>query len=316
MKNKAKWSGVFPAVLIPFKDDYSIDEEGFRKLVRWVASHEGVNGIVVNGHTGEIMTLLPEDRAEAVRIAADELQGRIPVISGVSAEGTIEAIQHAQAVEKAGGEGILLMPPHSWLRFGMQPESTVEFFKDVAAAINIGIVVHQYPTWTKSSYTTSQLLEMTEIPNVVAVKVGQRDMAQYEVDVRVLKKNAPDVALLTCHDEYLLPTLVQGIDGALVGFGCFVPDLIAELVKHVKNQDLKAANAVYDRIFELKHAIYKMDEPSSTSHLRMKEAMYQRGLISSSLARRPVLPLSKEEVEEIRQGLLKVGLIKDEVKAY
>ncbi|MGO4890423.1 dihydrodipicolinate synthase family protein, partial [Anaerobacillus sp. MEB173] len=83
----------------------------------------------------------------------------------------------------------------------------------------------------------------------------------------------------------------------------------------VKNQDLVAANAVYDRIFELKHAIYKMDEPSSTSHLRMKEAMYQRGLISSSLARRPVLPLSKEDKEEIRQGLLSVGLIKEDVKA-
>ncbi|GAA3315653.1 hypothetical protein GCM10020331_010980 [Ectobacillus funiculus] len=65
---------MFPAVLIPFKDDYSIDEQGFRALVRWVASHEGVSGIVVNGHTGEIMTLLPEERAEAVRIAADELK--------------------------------------------------------------------------------------------------------------------------------------------------------------------------------------------------------------------------------------------------
>ena len=315
MKNKEKWSGVFPAVLIPFKDDYSIDEEGFRKLVSWVASHEGINGIVVNGHTGEIMTLLPEERAEAVRIAVDELNGRIPVISGVSAEGSIEAIQHAQAVEKAGGEGILLMPPHSWLRFGMQPESTVEFFKDVAGAINISVVVHQYPTWTKASYTTDQLLAMAEIPNVVAVKVGQRDIAQYEVDVRALKKNAPDVALLTCHDEYLLPTLVQGIDGALVGFGCFVPDLIAQLVEHVKNQDLVKANEVYDRIYELKQAVYKMDEPSSTSHLRMKEAMYQRGLISSNLARRPVLPLSEKEREEIHQGLLKVGLIKEEVKA-
>lgn len=315
MKDKTKWSGVFPAVLIPFKDDFSIDEEGFRNLVSWVASHEGVNGIVVNGHTGEIMTLLPEERAEAVRIAADELKGRIPVISGVSAEGTIEAIQHAQAVEKAGGEGILLMPPHSWLRFGMQPESTVQYFKDVAEAINISIVVHQYPTWTKASYNTNQLLEMSQIPNVVAIKVGQRDMAQYEVDVRALKRNAPDVSLLTCHDEYLLPTLVQGIDGALVGFASFVPDLIVELVKCVKNQDLKAANAVYDRIFELKQAVYKMDEPSSTSHLRMKEAMYQRGLISSSLARRPVLPLTEQEKEEIRKGLLKVGLIKDEVKA-
>ncbi|GAA3315656.1 hypothetical protein GCM10020331_010990 [Ectobacillus funiculus] len=153
-KTKQKWSGVFPAVLVPFKDDYSIDEQGFRALVRWVASHEGVSGIVVNGHTGEIMTLLPEERAEAVRIAADELKGRIPVISGVSAEGTIEAIQHAQAVEKkAGGSGILLMPPHSWLRFGMQPESPVQFFKDVAEAINIAIIVHQYPTWTKKPPT-------------------------------------------------------------------------------------------------------------------------------------------------------------------
>lgn len=136
---------------------------------------------------------------------------------------------------------------------------------------------------------------MSEIENVVSFKIGQRDMAQYEVDVRALKKHAPDVSLLTCHDEYLLPTLVQGIDGALVGFGCFVPDLIAELVKCVEEQDLAAANKVYDRIFELKHAVYKMDEPSSTSHLRMKEAMFQRGLISSSLARKPVLPLTQKE---------------------
>lgn len=309
MKNKLKWSGVFPAVLLPFKDDYSIDEEGFRQLIRWVASHEGINGIVVNGHTGEIMTLLPEERAEVVRIAADELKGRIPVISGLSAEGTYEATLHAKAIEKAGGDGILLMPPHSWLRFGMQPESTVQFFKDVAASVNISIIVHQYPKWTKTSYTTDQLLRMTQIPNVTAVKIGTRDMAQYEVDVRALKAGAPDTAILTCHDEYLLPTLVQGIDGALVGFASFVPDLIVELVDAVKNKDLIAASAVYDRIYELKQAVYKMGEPSSTAHARMKEAMFQRGLISSAITRPPVIPFTEQEKEEIRQGLLKVGLL-------
>ncbi len=309
MKNKQKWSGVFPAILLPFKNDFSIDEEGFRKLVNWVAGHAGVRGIVVNGHTGEIMTLSPEERAEVVRIAADELKGRIPVISGVSAEGTVEAIQHAQAVEKAGGEGILLMPPHSWLRFGMQPQSTVQLFKDVAAAINISIIVHQYPKWTKPSYTTEQLLEMTQILNVVAIKIGTREMAQYEVDVRALKLHAPDTTILTCHDEYLLPTLVQGIDGALVGFASFVPDLIVQLVDLIEKQDLKSANNVYERIYELKQAVYKMGEPSSTAHARMKEAMYQRGLISSALTRPPVIPLNDEEKAEIRQGLSKVNLI-------
>lgn len=310
MKDKKKWSGVFPAVLLPFRDDYSIDEEGFRKLVRWVASHDGISGIVVNGHTGEIMTLLPEERAEVVRIAADELKGRIPVISGLSAEGTKEAVMHAQAIEKAGGEGILLMPPHSWLRFGMQPESTVQFFKDVASSVNISIIVHQYPKWTKASYTTEQLVAMSEIPNVTAVKIGTRDMAQYEVDVRALKRRAPDTAILTCHDEYLLPTLTQGIDGALVGFASFVPDLIVELVEAMRVQDLKRAVEVYDRIYELKHAVYKMGEPSSTAHARMKEAMFQRGLIDNAIARPPVMPLSDADKEEIRRGLLSVGLIR------
>lgn len=309
MKNKAKWSGVFPAVLLPFKDDYSIDEPGFRGLVRWVASHEGVSGIVVNGHTGEIGSLLPEERAEVVRIAADELKGRIPVVSGVSAEGTMEAVQHAQAVEQAGGEGILLMPPHSWLRFGMQADSTVAFFRDVAQSIGIAIVVHQYPKWTKTSYTTRQLLDMAAIPNVVSVKIGTREMAQYEVDVRALKREAPDVSILTCHDEYLLPTLIQGIDGALVGFASFVPDLIVALVRAVEAKDLPSALSVYERIYELKHAVYKMGEPSATAHTRMKEAMFQRGLIGNPLARPPVVPLTGQEKAEIRQGLARVGLL-------
>ncbi|CEF20035.1 Dihydrodipicolinate synthase [Staphylococcus xylosus] len=309
MKNKEKWSGVFPAVLVPFNEDDSIDEESFRDLVKWVASHEGVNGIVVNGHTGEIMTLLPEERAKVVSIAADELQGKIPVISGVSAEGTIETIQHAQAVENAGGEGILLMPPHSWLRFSMQKDSPVNYFKDVANAINIGIVVHQYPADTKSSYSTEQLLEISKIPNVVAFKLGERDMATYELHVRTLQKEAPDCAILTCHDEYLLPTLIQGIEGALVGFGCFVPNLISDLVSHVKNNDIVEAKKVYDEILKLKHAIYKMDQPSSSSHLRMKEAMYQRGLIRTNHARKPVEPLTQNEKEEITQGLKTVGMI-------
>ncbi|MBM6630258.1 dihydrodipicolinate synthase family protein [Mammaliicoccus vitulinus] len=309
MKNKEKWSGVFPAVLVPFNDDDSIDEQSFRDLVRWVANHDGVKGIVVNGHTGEIMTLLPEERAKIVSLAVDELQGKLPVISGVSAEGTIETIQHAQAVEKAGGEGILLMPPHSWLRFSMQDDSPSNYFKDVADAINIGIVVHQYPADTKASYSTEQLLKMAKIPNVVAFKLGERDMATYELHVRNLQKEAPDCAILTCHDEYLLPTLVQGIEGALVGFGCFVPDLISDLVHHVKNNDIASAKNTYDEIFKLKHAIYKMDQPSSSSHLRMKEAMYQRGIIKTNHARKPVEPLTQEEKDEITEGLKTVGLI-------
>jgi 4-hydroxy-tetrahydrodipicolinate synthase len=304
-----RWSGVYPAVLLPFTDDYRIDEEGFRSLLRWVVGHDGISGVVVNGHTGEINSLLPEERAEVVRIAASEVGDRVKVVSGVSAEGTIEARQHAEAVQAAGGDGILLMPPHSWLRFGRQPESAVSFFTDVAASVDISIVVHQYPNNTKASYSTRELLDLVKIPNVEVVKMGNRDMAQYEVDVRALKAAAPEVALLTCHDEYLLPTLTQGIDGALVGFGCFVPDLIVALVRAVEKQDLAEAVAVYDRIYTLKQAVYRMEQPSAASHARMKEAMFQRGLLPSALTRPPVMPFTEAEKADIRAGLAAVGLL-------
>ncbi len=304
-----RWSGVYPAVLLPFNDDYSIDEPGFRSMLRWVAGHDGIRGVVVNGHTGEISHLLPEERAEVVRIAVDELRGEVKVVSGVSAEGTIEAQAHARAVQEAGGDGILLMPPHSWLRFGKQPQSVHGFFAEVASAVDISIIVHQYPNNTRATYSTEQLLELVAIPNVEAVKMGNRDMAQYEVDVRALKAAAPDVALLTCHDEYLLATLIQGIDGALVGFGCFVPDLIVALVRAVEKQDLPEALAVYDRIYTLKHAVYRMDQPSAASHARMKEAMFQRGLLPSALARPPVIALTEAEKADIRTGLQTVGLL-------
>lgn len=307
--NGKRWSGVYPAVLVPFQDDYSIDELGFRKLLRWVAGHDGVAGVVVNGHTGEVGSLLPEERTRIVRIATDELQGDVRVVSGVSAEGTIEATLHARAAQSAGGDGVLLMPPHSWLRFGMQPGSVVSFFRSVAEAVDIPLIVHQYPKETRAAYTTEQLLQLANLSSVEAVKIGTRDMAQYEVDVRALKSSAPNVAVLTCHDEYLLPTLVQGVDGALVGFACFVPDLIVSLVRAVEKHDLVEAMAVYDRVSTLKQAVYRMEQPSAASHARMKEAMYQQGLIESPIARPPVVPLTTTERNDIREGLAQCGLI-------
>ncbi len=304
-----RWSGVYPAMLLPFDDGFAIDEEGFRGLLRWVVGHDGISGVVVNGHTGEVNCLLPAERAEAVRIAASEVGDRVRIVSGVSAEGSIEAVQHARAAQDAGADAILLMPPHSWLRFGKQPGSVLSFFSEVAAAIDIAVIVHQYPNDTKASYSTSQLLELVALPNVTAVKMGNRDIAQYEVDVRALKAHAPDIALLTCHDEYLLSTLVQGVDGALVGFACFVPDLIVALIRAVEEQDFARAVAVYDRIYTLKQAVYRMDEPSAVSHARMKEAMYQRGLIPNAIARSPVVPLTDEEKQTIRTGLASVDLL-------
>ena len=148
---RPKPRGIYPAIPIPFQSNWLLDEADFRQYLRWI-SQQGVQGLVANGHTGEISSLNAEERQHVTRICVDEVGDLLPIYSGVSAEGTIEAIEHAQDAQAAGAKGILLMPPHNWLRFGAKPEAKVNFFKEVAAAIDIDIIVHLYPAWTKTFY--------------------------------------------------------------------------------------------------------------------------------------------------------------------
>jgi 4-hydroxy-tetrahydrodipicolinate synthase len=302
-----KWFGVFPATLCPFHEDYSVDEDGLQSYLRWIVSHPGVKGIVTNGHTGEIMSLRPVERAQVTRLAVEAVGASVPVVSGVSADGSLEAIDHAIAAREAGADAILLMPPHHWLRFGRSSRTAVGFVQDVAKGSGVSIIVHQYPAWTKAGYTLDEMLQMVNIPEVVSIKMGTRDMARQAYDYQALKQAAPHISILTCHDEYLLPSLLEGADGALVGFAGLAPDLIVNLCQAALEGDLAASNQMRTRVDELARAVYNFGEPSSEAHQRMKMAAFLLGRISSPLVRPPLRPLSKADIQSIRARLLSAG---------
>lgn len=302
------WGGVHAATLCPFHGDYSIDEEGLREYFRWLIGFSGVKGLVCNGHTGEIMSLRPEERSQVAKILAEEAGGRVRTVSGVSAEGSLEAIDHALAAREAGMDAILLMPPHHWLRFGRSPETAVGFIQDVAEGAGIPIIVHQYPAWTKAGYTLNEMLEMVRIPEVVAIKMGTRDMTRLRYDYEKLKEANPETAIISCHDEYLLASILEGADGALVGFAGYAPDLIADLVTAGMAGNLEGARAAQAKVERLSRIIYRFGEPSSNAHQRMKTALALQGLFPSSVVRPPLRQLPEGEVDQIRIQLLEAGV--------
>ena len=306
---KISWENIFPAISIPLNDDYSINEQELRDYVRWLADFDEIDGLVCNGHTGEITMFDRADRKRIVEIVADEVGDKVMIISGVSAEGTLEAIDHAKDVQDAGADGILLMPPHLWLRFGMKQASAISFFQRVAESIDIGIIIHLYPFGTKGFYPVETVLEMAKIPNVKALKMGTRHMGVYERDLRRLRKDAPDLKILTCMDEYLLTSMYPGVDGALIGFGNCIPELITEAWKAVKAQDWAKSRELQDKIFPMANAIYGFGEPTGEAHARMKEAIHQRGFFSSALMREPLMPLDPEEKEAVTNALKEAELL-------
>jgi 4-hydroxy-tetrahydrodipicolinate synthase len=298
------WGGTFAATLLPFRDDYSIDEDGLRTYARYLGSVKGLKGVVPNGHTGDIMGLRIAERSQVTRIFAEEVGGRMKVVSGICAEGSFEAIDEALQAKEAGADAILLMPPHHWLRFGRTSRTAINYFQDVARGADIPIVVHQYPAWTKASYTLAEMLEIVKIPQVVVIKMGTRDMSRAYHDYKVLKQAAPHIPILTCHDEYLLESLLAGADGALVGFAGFVPELIVALVQAALAGDLVEARRLQQYVYPLAKLVYRFGEPSGDAHQRMKAAMTLQGRFPSMTVRPPLPALSPAEIERIKAELV------------
>jgi 4-hydroxy-tetrahydrodipicolinate synthase len=309
-----EWLGVFPATLCAFHPDSALDEEGLRRYFEELAAVDGVKGLVCNGHTGEIMSLRPRERARVTRVLGETVahcpasNGHRPkVVTGVSAEGSLEAIDHALESREAGADAILLMPPHHWLRFGRSSRTAVGFIEDVATGADIPIIVHQYPAWTKAGYTLAEMLEMVKLPQVVMIKMGTRDMSRWLYDYEQIKAAAPRVSVVTCHDEFLLPTLLEGADGALIGFAGFVPELMVELVEAALAGDLARAKKAQATVAPLARLIYNFGEPGCGAHQRMKAARWLLGKFPSPHFRPPVRPLVSAEIESIRRGLEAIG---------
>ncbi len=310
MASISNYRGIIPAISCPFTDDHRIDEPALRRLASWLAGHEGVVAVMTNGHTGEVFSLTPSERAQVTRIVADELRGKLPVISSIVCEGIAEAQEHARAAREAGAAALDVMPPHHWLRFGFTSGHALEYFQAIhEAAPDLDLVCHVYPAWTRASYSSKLLGDLARLPYVQAFKVGQRDMNKYARDIQSLRDADASKAILTCHDEYLLASMVQGVDGALVGFATFIPQLIIDLWDAVKAGDLKRAQQVQALITPLKDAVYGGGEPTGEAHARMKAGMYLAGVLESATVRPPTEAPNDADMQALRAALTGAGLL-------
>lgn len=300
--------GLIPAIATPFLPDMSIDEADLRQFATWLGRQEGVVALMTNGHTGEVFSLTPRERAEVTRIAAEATNGICPVVSSVVCEGINDAVEQALWAKDAGAAALDIMPPHHWLRFGFRPSHVTEYFTAIGEATGLPLIVHVYPAWTKASFSSELLATLAQLPYVHAFKIGTREMNKYARDLAAIRAVAPGKALLTCHDEYLLASMVQGVDGALVGFASLVPGLINDLLKAVKAGDLRQAMAIQGQIDPLKEAVYGGDEPTGEAHACMKAAMHAAGILRSGTVRPPTHAPNAEELVRIRAAVEAAGL--------
>jgi 4-hydroxy-tetrahydrodipicolinate synthase len=299
--------GVIPAVLLPFDDDFSIDERAFRAHLRDVAAVPGLSALTVNAHSTEVASCTLDEQRRVLEIAQEEVGDRLPIVNGVWADGSIEAAR----IARMGGASALLVFPPAPFTLGQTPEMALAHFKHIADATDLPLIVFQYPLATGQGYPRDTLLRMCEeVPTIRAIKDWAGNVQQHEMHIRVLQNLPQPVNVLTTHSAWLFSSLVLGCRGLLSGSGSVIADLQAALFRAVQANDLAAARRLNDRIYPLARVFYS--EPWSDMHNRMKEALVLLGRLPRAVVRPPLVKLSATEIARIRAALVEAGLLGSE----
>ncbi len=299
--------GVIPAVLLPFHDDLSIDEKSFRSHLRDVAAVKGLSALTINAHSTEVASCTFDEQRRVLDIAQDEIGGKLPIVNGIWADGSLEAARIARMAADGGASALLVFPPAPFT-LGQSPEMALAHFKRIADASDLPIIVFQYPLATGQGYPRDTLLKMCEqVPSIRAIKDWAGNVPQHEMHIRTLQSLPRPVSVLTTHSAWLFSSLVLGCNGLLSGSGSVIADLQAQLFRAVQANNLAEAKRLNDRIYPLAGVFYA--DPFADMHNRMKEALVLLGRLPRAVVRPPLVKLSQAEIERIRAALVEAGLL-------
>jgi len=299
--------GVIPAVLLPFHDDFSIDEQNFRSHLRDVAGVEGLSAITINAHSTEVASCTADEQSRVLDIAGSEIGDRLPLIHGVWADGSLEAARIARRAQAGGSSALLVFPPAPFA-LGQTTEMVLAHFRAIASASDLPIIVFQYPLATGQGYPAQTLNRLfDEIPTIRAIKDWTTSVPQHEAQIRALQSRPRPINVLSTNSAWLLSSLVLGCNGLLSGSGSVIADLQAKLFRAVAANDLAEARRLNELIHPLMAVFYA--DPFVDMHNRMKEALVLLDRLPRAVVRPPLVKIGEGEIARIRGALIAAGLL-------
>lgn len=293
--NKLTGTGV--ALVTPFDENLKIDALSLIRLVKFVMDG-GVDFLVVLGTTAESATLTAVEKAEVVRIVAEENRGRLPLIVGVGGNNTAEVIREIQTAEWLKDcQGILSVTP-----FYNKPgqEGIYAHFKAIAAASPLPLCLYNIPGRTGVNMNASTLLRLvTDCPNIMAVKEASGNLEQATA---ILKHRPKNFAAFSGDDAVVLPLMAMGFDGVISVLANVVPGKCVSLVKCIQKGDYGAARQLHMELSDLCKLLFEEGNPAG-----VKAALSATGIIRCNKLRLPLTSVSDALFEKIRfclNGLL------------
>ena len=298
--------GVSPALVTTFTKKDELDEEAYRKLIRFVIDDLGVTGIVPAGSTGEFSSLFWEEQKRVIEIAVEEANGKVDVMAGTGTSGTKRTIEMTKFANDVGANAALVVTPYY-----MKPSQRglYQHYSELANKVDMPIMLYQLPALTDVVLPRMVVEDLAvEHENIVGMKCSWGSMPYLMEILERVKPVAPEFKILCGWDEIVLPALAAGVDGCILASANFIGDYWVKIKKLVEQGKLEEARELEMKIHKITRIIVKTGAAGTKTALNMMGVK----------VRKPRLPLeiggsiSHELRSELRLTLEAIGKIKAE----
>jgi 4-hydroxy-tetrahydrodipicolinate synthase len=281
---KINWQGVIPAITTPFNEDLSVDHEFLAEHARWLVA-EGCEGIVPGGSLGEAATLSYEERLATVKTLAKALGSKAPVISGVAALSTAEAVRFVKDAEAAGASGFMVLPPYAYSTDWREMKAHAAA---VISAAALPCMLYNNPVAYATDFHPEQIAELAgEFANLEAVKESSTDVRR----VTGIRATGARLKILVGVDDAIVEGIAAGAVGWIAGLVNALPAESVALYRYAAAGRAEEAFKLYRWFLPL----LQLDTvPKFVQLIKLVQEKVGRG---SARVRPPRLELTGTELE-------------------
>lgn len=281
------FKGCGTAISTPFTEN-GVNFEEFKKLIEFQIS-EGIDAIIVCGTTGESATMSHEEKMATIKFAVDTVNKRVPVIAGTGSNNTYQAIEMSKYAESVGADALLLVTPY----YNKATQGgLIAHFTAIAESVSLPIIVYSVPSRTGVNILPETCLELSKVPNIVAIKEASGNLSQIASIANLCRDN---LIIYSGNDDQTVPILSLGGLGVISVLSNVAPRKTSKMVHDYLNGNIEGARKFQLDSIPLVNALF-----SEVNPIPVKEALNMMGYNFGI----PRLPLTKM-TDKSREILLK-----------
>jgi 4-hydroxy-tetrahydrodipicolinate synthase len=289
--------GIIPPVATPLDENERVDGNSMRTLVRHLLQ-SGVHGIFVLGSTGEFAHLTDDEKRRAIEIVVSEVNGKVPVLVGVTEAGTKRSIFWAKEAQRFGANGVVAAPP---FYYPLSEAEIENHYRALSSECELPILLYHIPSTTKVRFSLTLIERLAEVPNIVGIKDSTGDLP-FVLNLIDRTRERPFL-VFQGQDDLLALTLLYGAHGGINSSANLVPSWFVALYEAAKRGEATSAIAWQRKINELVRHLETMSFLPS-----LKMALHLKGLIRPSISA-PFTPFPENRKEELLSALKGMGIV-------